>query len=97
MSELNPLGLWPGQERGGVEKGAGVGAQGKVEVGSKGTRGCMGMSRMLEGQAGQSRGKREGMGGLGEPRKVQGPLTRHWALPVSFPLSSLRRLSGLVP
>lgn len=75
MSELNPLGLWPGQERGGLEERAEVGAQGKVEVGSQGTRGSMGLSRTLEGQAGQSWDKREGLGGLGEPRKVRGPQT----------------------
>lgn len=57
------------------------------------------MSGMLEGQAGQSWDtSAQGVGGLGEPGEVWwGAPDAIGPLPASFPLSSLRRLSGLVP
>lgn len=43
-----------GRERGSSEKRARRGGQGGVQVGSRGTKGGMGVSRTLEGQAGWS-------------------------------------------
>lgn len=51
---VSPICSASGWERGSSEKRARWGGQGGVQVGSRGTKGGMGVSRTLEGQAGRS-------------------------------------------